>query len=74
VIVDGKLLVENRQVLTVDESQVLIEAQAEAEATIERANLHHLAYLEQDQWRQTRRPDGPEPFDLEWQRKDGGHY
>jgi 5-methylthioadenosine/S-adenosylhomocysteine deaminase len=74
VVVDGELLMENHRVLTIDERQVLLEAQAEADATIERASLHHFAHLEQNQWGQNRRPDGPEPFDLEWQRSDGGHY
>jgi cytosine/adenosine deaminase-related metal-dependent hydrolase len=44
VIVDGKIIMEDRQVLTINEADVLEAAQQEAEATIDRAGLQqHLS-------------------------------
>jgi cytosine/adenosine deaminase-related metal-dependent hydrolase len=53
VIVDGKVLMENREVKTVDEKEVLEQAQLEAEETIERGGLEPLMKMEQREefWR-----------------------
>jgi len=74
VMVDGEFLLREGRVLSVDEKQILTEAQREAEETVERANLNGFAYLHDVYWGQTRKPPTEEIFDLEWQRKDGGHY
>lgn len=53
VIVDGKVLMENREVKTVDEEELLERAQLEAEETIERGGLEPLMKMEQREefWR-----------------------
>nr|WP_307992099.1 amidohydrolase family protein [uncultured Niameybacter sp.] len=73
VMVDGQLIMENKIVKTVDERDVLLEAQEEAVRTVERANLKNFAYLDEYSWGQNRKSD-KELFDMEWQRRDGGHY
>ena len=50
------------------------EAQREAEETVERANLGGFAYLKDMCFGMNRRPIRDELFDIEWQRRDGGHY
>jgi cytosine/adenosine deaminase-related metal-dependent hydrolase len=74
VMVDGEFLLRDGKVLSVDERQVLTEAQREAEETVERANLSGFAYLRDAYWGMARKPPTEEIFDLEWQRRDGGHY
>jgi len=74
VMVDGEFLLRENKVLSVDEKQVLKEAQREAEETVERANLNGFAYLHDSYWGKARKPPAEELFDIEWQRKDGGHY
>jgi cytosine/adenosine deaminase-related metal-dependent hydrolase len=74
VMVDGEFLLREGRVLSVDERQILREAQREAGETVERANLNGFAYLRDAYWGQARKPPTEELFDLEWQRKDGGHY
>jgi cytosine/adenosine deaminase-related metal-dependent hydrolase len=74
VLVDGEFLMRDGKVLSVNEKQVLTEAQREAEETVERANLNGFAYLHGAYWGQARKPPTEEIFDLEWQRRDGGHY
>ena len=73
VMVDGELIMENKVVKTVNEIDVLLEAQEEAIRTIDRANLKNFAYLDEYNWGKNRKPD-KELFDIEWQRRDGGHY
>lgn len=73
VMVDGELIMENKIVKTVDEIEILLKAQEEAVETVERANLKNFAYLDEYNWGKNRKPD-KELFDLEWQRRDGGHY
>ena len=73
VMVDGELIMGNKVVKTVNEIDVLLEAQEEAVKTIERANLKNFAYLDEYNWGKNRKPD-KELFDIDWQRKDGGHH
>ena len=74
VMVDGEFLLRDGKVLSADEKQILTEAQREAEETVERANLHGFAYLRDAYWGMARKPPTEEIYDLEWQRRDGGHY
>jgi len=74
VMVDGEFLLRDSKVLSVDEKRILLEAQREAEETVERANLSGFAYLRDAYWGMPRKPETEEPFDIEWQRRDGGHY
>jgi len=73
VIIDGEALMENRKT-TVNEKEILLSAQKEAEKTIECANLHKMAHIDENNWGKIRKPRQDEPFDIEWQRRDGGHY
>jgi len=74
VMVDGEFLLRDGNVLSVNEKQILTEAQREAEETVERAKLSGFACLKDAYWGQLRKPQTEEIFDLEWQRRDGGHY
>jgi cytosine/adenosine deaminase-related metal-dependent hydrolase len=74
VMVDGEFLLRDSKVLTVNEANILTEAQREVEETVERARLSGFAYLHDAYWGMARKPKTPELFDIEWQRKDGGHY
>ena len=73
VIIDGEVLMENRKT-NVNEKEILLTAQREASKTIERANLRKMAHIDENNWGKVRKPVQPELFDIEWQRKDGGHY
>jgi len=73
VIVDGELLLENRKT-KLNETEILLAAQKEAEKTIERANLSKMAHVDENNWGKVRKPPQPELYDIEWQRRDGGHY
>jgi cytosine/adenosine deaminase-related metal-dependent hydrolase len=73
VIIDGEALMENRKTI-VNEKEILLSAQKEAEKTIERANLHKMAHIDENNWGKIRKPRQDEPFDIEWQRRDGGYY
>jgi cytosine/adenosine deaminase-related metal-dependent hydrolase len=74
VMVDGEFLLRNGAVLKADEKEILLAAQKEAEETVERAKLSGFAYLHDAYWGKARKPQAVEIFDLEWQRRDGGHY
>jgi cytosine/adenosine deaminase-related metal-dependent hydrolase len=54
VIVDGKILMEKREVKTVDEKDVLERAQIEAETVIEKCGLHPWLDLAKNFWGQSR--------------------
>lgn len=54
VIVDGKILMEKRKVISVDEQDVMQTAQVEAERVIERANLEPHMQLEPSFWGNSR--------------------
>jgi cytosine/adenosine deaminase-related metal-dependent hydrolase len=73
VIVDGEILMENRKA-NVNEAEILLSAQKEAEKTVERANLSKMAHINENNWGKIRKPPQSELFDIEWQRRDGGHY
>ena len=74
VMVDGAFLLRDGKVLSVDQGKILKDAQREAEETVERANLSGFAYIHDAYWGKTRKPQTDEMFDIEWQRRDGGHY
>ncbi|MCU0623052.1 MAG: amidohydrolase family protein [Gemmatimonadaceae bacterium] len=59
VIVDGQVLLRNRQVLSVNEDSVLTMAQREAEAALRRSGLDSLTRLPKGFWGATRLPKGP---------------
>ncbi len=73
VFVDGRQLLENGKVVTVNEEKVLMEGHEEARATLERAGLTEFMNAEPG-WGQVRRYPSKARFDLEWQREDGGYY
>jgi cytosine/adenosine deaminase-related metal-dependent hydrolase len=50
VLVNGRILMENRTVVTVDEAEVLDMAQRESEAMLDRTNLRHLLELRPQFW------------------------
>ena len=50
VIVDGRVLMEKRRVLSVDESEVLEQAQAATETTLDRTGLRHLTATPERFW------------------------
>ncbi len=50
VIVDGRVLMEKRRVLSVDEAEVLEQAQAATEATLDRTGLRHLTATPERFW------------------------
>ena len=56
VIVDGRVLMRNRQVLSVSEDSVLAMAQREADAAIRRTGLDSLTRLPEGFWGATRLP------------------
>ena len=80
VLVDGEFLLRDGKVLSVDEKKILLDAQREAEEMVERARLSgytqlgDFANLQGEYWGMARKPPMDEIFDLEWQRRDGGHY
>ncbi len=53
VIVDGKILMQNREVKTVDEYKILQEAQTQLEAALERIDSSKLFDLTQNYWRKS---------------------
>jgi 5-methylthioadenosine/S-adenosylhomocysteine deaminase len=54
VIVDGRVLMQARRVLQVDEQKILDTAHSEAELALERANLKHLVEMPDGVWGQSR--------------------
>lgn len=54
VIVDGRILMHNRQVMIADEENILASAQMEAEATVRRAGLEEHMKLPQNFWGKAR--------------------
>jgi len=54
VIVNGRVLMEGRRVLTVDETEVLELAQRETEETLRRTNLTHLLAIPEKFWNTSR--------------------
>jgi len=56
VLVDGKILMRNREVLTVEEEEVLETAQREAEAALRRTGLEHLVRTPDGFWGRSRLP------------------
>lgn len=74
VIVDGEILLRDGKVLSVDEEEVLIRAEQEALETAERATHLHPFVNKKPQWGNTKIYFDEVRFDLEENRKDGGHY
>ena len=59
---------------TVSEEEVLLKAEEEALETVERATHLHPFARKKPQWGQTKIYFDEVRFDLEENRKDGGHY
>lgn len=72
-IINGDLLMENREVIGVDQVSIMRQAQEISDVINERANFSKFAprILE---WGNGRRDVSNEPYDFEWQRNNGGHY
>ncbi|MDR0248149.1 MAG: amidohydrolase family protein [Oscillospiraceae bacterium] len=73
VVIAGDVLMHNRKTNS-DEKEILLSAQREAGKVIERSGIRAMAHMDEAFWGKARKPEMPEPFDIEWQRRDGGHY
>lgn len=75
VIVDGQVKLRDGKAVAADEEEILLKAEEEALETAERAkHLHPFAWPKKKQWGQTKMYFDAPRFDLEENRKDGGHY
>lgn len=75
VIVDGQIRLRDGRAVDVDERDILLKAEEEAKETVERAShLHPFARPTKSHWGQTKMYFNEARFDLEENRKDGGHY
>jgi 5-methylthioadenosine/S-adenosylhomocysteine deaminase len=54
VIIDGRVVLEDRKALTVNENDVLDNAQRETELMLERTGLRHLLDMPEDVWKAVR--------------------
>ncbi|MDD7401082.1 MAG: amidohydrolase family protein [Eubacteriales bacterium] len=74
VIIDGKIHMEDHQVLNIDEHEIYRQVEEEAASTIERAGLDKFAFPSQSQWGRSKYYPDEVRFDLEQSRKDGNYY
>ena len=75
VIVDGEIKLDKNGAVSVDEKEVLLKAEEEARETVARTPyLDAFAHPKKKQWGQTKMYFDEVRFDLEENRKDGGHY
>ena len=75
VMVDGQFAFRDGKAVAVNEEEVLLKAEQEALETAERAeHLHPFAWPKKPQWGQTKIYFDEERFNMEENRKDGGHY
>ena len=75
VIVNGIIKLENGKAVGINEEEILIKAENEVKETVERAShLKPFAYPKEKQWGKTKMYFDEARFDLEENRKDGGHY
>lgn len=75
VIVDGEIRLRDGRAVGIDEEEILLKAEEEAMETAERAaHLHPFAWPKKQHWGQTKLWFDEMRFDLEENRKDGGHY
>lgn len=75
VMVDGEIVLSEGKAVTVHEEEVLLKAEEEALETAKRAShLHPFAWPQKPQWGQTKIYFDEERFNMEENRKDGGHY
>lgn len=74
VIIDGQIVLRDNKAVNVDEEEVLLTAEQETLETVERAkHLHPFAY-KKPQWGRTKMYFDEPRFDMEENRRDGGHY
>lgn len=75
VIVDGEIRLRDGKAVGVDERAILLKAEEEAVETVERAShLQPFAWPKKSHWGQTKLYFDEVRFDLEENRRDGGHY
>lgn len=75
VLCDGEIVLKDGRAVKVCEEEVLKKAEQEAFETVSRANhLKPFAWPSKPQWGQTKIYFDEKRFDLEENRKDGGHY
>lgn len=75
VLVDGVQELRDGKAVHVDEREIMLRAEEEAMATAERCPvLRPLAFPEQQHWGETKYYYNTVRFDMEENRKDGGHY
>lgn len=74
VFVDGQIVLRDGKAVNVNEVDVLLKAEQEALETVERAPHLHPFADKKPQWGNTKIYFEKERFDMEENRKDGGHY
>ena len=74
VMVDGQIVLRDGRAVNVDEEEVLLAAETEALETAERAGHLHPFIKKKPQWGKTKIYFDEVRFDMEENRKDGGHY
>lgn len=73
VLVDGEFLLKDGKVISSNEEEILDSVQEMAEIIVQRAGLHKFAFQKEIFWGENR-VFFEERYDIDWQRKDGGHY
>lgn len=74
VLVDGQIVLRDGKAVNVSEEEVLLAAEQEAMETAERATHLHPFAKKKPQWGNTKIYFDEVRFDMEENRKDGGHY
>lgn len=75
VVVDGEIRLRDGKAVGINEREILLKAEEEALETAKRAkHLHPFAWPEKEHWGQTKIYFDEVRFDLDENRKDGGHY
>ena len=72
---DGEIRLRDGKAVGINEREILLKAEEEALETAKRAkHLHPFAWPEKEHWGQTKIYFDEVRFDLDENRKDGGHY
>lgn len=74
VLVDGQIVLKDGKAVTVNEEEVLLAAEQEAMETAERASHLHSFAHKKPQWGNVKMYFDAPRFDMEANRRDGGHY
>lgn len=74
VIIDGEILLERGKAVHINEKEIMLQAEEEANKTIKLAGLEKFAYPSNHRWGKTKTYFDEVRFDIEENRKDGGYY